>query len=61
VARIKNDPAKYVSRSKNLPSFDGKAEKCRRRVEERERSYLEAPISESFYIDHRRPVREDRS
>ena len=58
MARIKNDPARYVSRADNLPKSDREVSSCARRIAERERSYLEAPISEGFYIDHRhKPTR----
>jgi hypothetical protein len=54
MARVKNDPARYVTRSANLPGFDRDAEPCPKKIAERERSYLDAPMSDGFYIDHRR-------
>lgn len=58
MARVRNDPARYLTRSRNLPSFDREAVPCSRKSEERERSYSEAPISDGFYIDLRRRPRE---
>lgn len=58
MVRIKNNPAKYVTRSKKLPSFVSDANSCSRRSAERERSFFEAPISAGFYIDHR-PCKRD--
>jgi hypothetical protein len=54
MARVKNDPARYVTRSANLPAIDRDTAPCPKKIAERERSYLEAPISDGFYIDHRR-------
>jgi hypothetical protein len=54
MARVKNDPARYISRSGNLPSFDLDVVPCSRKAAARERSYEEAPISDGFYIDHRK-------
>ncbi len=54
MARVRNDPARYVTRSENLPPFDRKAVSCPKRSAERDQSYFEAPINEGFYIDHRR-------
>jgi hypothetical protein len=54
MARIKNDPARYITRSDKLPPFDREAVRCPKKAAERERSNREAPISDDFYIDHRR-------
>jgi hypothetical protein len=54
MARVRNDPARYLTRSRKLPSFDREAVPCPNRIEERERGYAEAPISDGFYIDLRR-------
>lgn len=56
MAKVKNDPTKYVTRSAKLPVVDGDANSCKRRVEERKRSYHKAPIDKGFYIDHRKPT-----
>lgn len=53
MARVRNDPARYRTRSRNLPSFDREALPCPKKIDERERGYAEAPISEGFYIDLR--------
>ena len=58
MARIKNDPADYVTRSKQLPLFASGVVLCPQRLADRFRSFSEAPISASFYIDHRLPARE---
>ncbi len=58
MATVRNDPARYRTRSRNLPSFDREAVPCPKRLEERERDYAEAPISDGFYIDLRRPPRD---
>jgi hypothetical protein len=53
MARVRNDPEQYVTRSRKLPGFDRNAAPCPKKAAEREKSYKEAPISEGFYIDHR--------
>lgn len=58
MATVRNDPARYRTRSRNLPSFDREAVPCPKRLEERERGYAEAPISDGFYIDLRRSPRD---
>ncbi|MCG7347642.1 hypothetical protein VPH46_09430 [Sphingomonas sp. MJ1 (PH-R8)] len=58
MARVRNDPARYITRSGNLPPFDRDAAPCPKKSAERERSYAEAPISEGFYIDLRRRPRD---
>lgn len=55
MARVRNDPARYLTRAGNLPSFDREAVLSPKKIEERERGYAEAPISDGFYIDLRRP------
>jgi len=57
MVRVKNDPARYVTRSKKLPSFEKDAEPSPCRVAERERAYRDAPINEGFYIDYRKQPR----
>lgn len=54
MVRIRNDPGRYLSRDAKLPVADPKANACAGRVRERERSAVEAPIDENFYIDHRK-------
>lgn len=56
MTKVRNNPSKYVTRAAKLPVAEGDANSCTRRVEERERSYREAPIDKGFYIDHRKPV-----
>lgn len=58
MARVRNDPARYITRSGNLPPFDRDAVPCPKKTAERERSYQEAPISVGFYIDHRKGRRD---
>jgi hypothetical protein len=55
MARVRNDPSRYVTRSGNLPPFDRDAVPSPKKKTERERSYAEAPITDGFYIDLRRP------
>lgn len=57
MARVRNDPARYVTRSRNLPSFDSESAPCPKKTVEREKEYAEAPINEGFYIDLRRRSR----
>jgi len=54
MAKVRNDARRYVSRSKNLPVFVRNALPCPQKSAEREQSYIDAPINEGFYIDHRR-------
>lgn len=58
MAKIRNDPNQYRTRTRSLPSFENAGSSCPRKMADRERSYLESPISEGFYIDHRRPPRD---
>lgn len=58
MARVKNDPARYITRSGKLPGFDHDAAPCPKKTAEREKSYAEAPISKGFYIDHRARIRD---
>ncbi len=56
--RVRNDPARYITRTRNLPTFDREAVPGSKEREERERSYAEAPISDGYYIDLRRRPRD---
>jgi len=58
MARVKNDSARYITRSGKLPGFDRDAAACSKKIAEREKSYQEAPISKGFYIDHRERSRD---
>lgn len=61
MAKIKNDPSKYVRRStlagRRSSAADEKADQvCRKR----ERDFMTAPIDDNFYMDLRvKPVKED--
>lgn len=58
MARVRNDPARYITRSRNLPPVDREAVSNADKIAERARSYVDAPISNGFYIDHRRRPRD---
>ena len=54
MARIKNDPTQFITRSGKLPTFDRDAATCPKKTADREKSYQEAPVNKGFYIDHRK-------
>lgn len=58
MVKIRNNPDGYRTRTRNLPSFDRTGPSCLSKMADRERSYLDSPISDGFYIDHRRPSRD---
>lgn len=61
MAKIKNDPSRYVRRSALAGRRSGAAdEKADQSGRKRERDFLTAPIDDNFYIDFRaKPQRED--
>jgi len=56
MARIRNNPARYATRDAKLPATDPNVNTCKRRVEERKRRLLDAPIDGNFYVDLRKPA-----
>lgn len=54
MARIRNDPDKYQSRSGRLPGVQGSPSPSAPRKSEREEAWRSAPIDGGFYIDFRR-------
>lgn len=57
MARIRNNPGRYLSRNAKLPAISPDLNSNLERVEERRRKFLDAPIDENFYIDFRVPPR----
>lgn len=54
MARIRNDPDKYQTRSGLLPGVKGPPSPSAPRKAEREEAWRSAPIDGGFYIDFRR-------
>lgn len=53
MARIRNNPARYLSRDAKLPAISPILNSNLERVEERGGRFLDARIDENFYIDLR--------
>ncbi len=53
MARIRNDPGKYQTRSGRLPQVEGRPSPCAQRNAEREEGWRSAPIDGGWYIDFR--------
>lgn len=58
MAKIRNDPTRYVKRSDIASHKSGRSERQVIQISvERERAFMTAPIDERFYIDFRESAR----